>query len=429
MTNKLQLILIYTLVFLHLVMFTTAQNIGINTTGATPNASAMLDISATNKGVLITRVSLTSTTDVTTIANPATSLLVYNTNGGMAGGGVGFYYWNSTAWTKLNDGSVSNSNSLWTANGNNISNANAGYVGIGTNTPFVPLHIKGQRAITLPNGGIETSHVTTLINDTTPASGTGSKIGLYAIVKNHAAANVGILAEAITKDNTNNFGIIGNIIGNGQTGGMAYAIGAVDAVKNGTGALYMDGEARYAGVPNTNEAGTIITNSGNGTMKWSKPAVFRLTNTIRDTIQVGSSKRVRFSNQPQLNTGSYNSSTGELTITEAGFYHLTVNYGYFIIGPTTKGETGCQIMRNGTYMDGAAYYQRFVARVVPLFNIINTMVVDIYNTNTAGDIPVVAYSVDAYLNIGDVITLLHFNSTDGRQMITSDNSFSGFIVR
>jgi hypothetical protein len=68
--------------------------------------------------------------------------------------------------------------------------AGAQNIGIGTNNPFVPLHVKGQKAITLPNGGIETSHVTALINDTTPASGTGSKIGLYSIVKNHAAASI-----------------------------------------------------------------------------------------------------------------------------------------------------------------------------------------------------------------------------------------------
>ena len=80
-----------------------AQNIGINPTGATPNASAMLDVSSFNKGMLIPRVSLTSTSDVTTIANPAISLLVYNTNAGMSNGSVGFYYWNGTTWIKLND--------------------------------------------------------------------------------------------------------------------------------------------------------------------------------------------------------------------------------------------------------------------------------------------------------------------------------------
>lgn len=51
----------------------------------------MLEIQATNKGVLIPRVALTSYTDNVTIANPATSLLVYSQGGGIPNG----YYYNA----------------------------------------------------------------------------------------------------------------------------------------------------------------------------------------------------------------------------------------------------------------------------------------------------------------------------------------------
>ncbi|MBI4931180.1 MAG: collagen-like protein [Bacteroidetes bacterium] len=77
-----------------------SQNVGINLTGATPNSSAGLDVDFTNKGLLIPRVSLTSTTDVITIPSPATSLLVYNTNAAMTGGGVGYWYWDGTKWVQ-----------------------------------------------------------------------------------------------------------------------------------------------------------------------------------------------------------------------------------------------------------------------------------------------------------------------------------------
>jgi hypothetical protein len=59
-----------------------AQSVGIGT--SSPDASARLEVSSTNQGVLIPRVSLTSVTDATTIPNPATSLLVYNTNASLA---------------------------------------------------------------------------------------------------------------------------------------------------------------------------------------------------------------------------------------------------------------------------------------------------------------------------------------------------------
>ena len=79
---------------------TFAQNVGINTTGATPDASAGLDIDYTNKGLLIPRVSLTSNTDILTIPSPATSLLVYNTNAAMTSGAIGYWYWDGSAWVQ-----------------------------------------------------------------------------------------------------------------------------------------------------------------------------------------------------------------------------------------------------------------------------------------------------------------------------------------
>ena len=72
------------------------QNVGIGTT--TPDPSARLDVFSANQGFLLPRVSLTSYTDNFTIANPATSLLVYNTNPTMAGGGPGIYFWSGTHW-------------------------------------------------------------------------------------------------------------------------------------------------------------------------------------------------------------------------------------------------------------------------------------------------------------------------------------------
>ena len=49
-----------------------SQNVGVNATGSPPAASAILDVSATDRGLLIPR-SLTDTADVTTISSPATS--------------------------------------------------------------------------------------------------------------------------------------------------------------------------------------------------------------------------------------------------------------------------------------------------------------------------------------------------------------------
>lgn len=96
-----------------------AQNIAINSTGNTADASSMLDVSSTNKGLLIPRVSLTATNVAGPIASPATSLIVYNTaTAGVAPNNVvpGYYYWNGTQWVQvITNLTMSN---IYTANGN-----------------------------------------------------------------------------------------------------------------------------------------------------------------------------------------------------------------------------------------------------------------------------------------------------------------------
>lgn len=95
------------------------QNVGINATGATPNASAMLDISDANKGLLIPRVALTATNAAGPITSPATSLLVYNTaTAGVVPDNVipGYYYWNGTAWIAFH--TTAAASTAWVLDGN-----------------------------------------------------------------------------------------------------------------------------------------------------------------------------------------------------------------------------------------------------------------------------------------------------------------------
>ncbi|NTW31335.1 MAG: hypothetical protein HGB12_01650 [Bacteroidetes bacterium] len=88
-----------------------AQGISINTSGSLPDNSAMLDISSTligstgptgsRQGILIPRISLSSSTDVGGFHTPlATSLIVYND--GLSGlSPSGFYYWNGEQWQQI----------------------------------------------------------------------------------------------------------------------------------------------------------------------------------------------------------------------------------------------------------------------------------------------------------------------------------------
>ena len=91
--RKLTLFMLSFFAFMHV----NAQT-GIGTT--TPDASAKLDVSSTNKGFLPPRVTLTGISDNSTIASPATGLLVYNT-GTNVGLAAGYYYWNGNAWATI----------------------------------------------------------------------------------------------------------------------------------------------------------------------------------------------------------------------------------------------------------------------------------------------------------------------------------------
>lgn len=90
--------------------YTANAQTGIGTT--TPNASAKLDVVATDKGFLPPRVALTATnafSPITGTSSAATGLLVYNTaSAGTIPNNVvpGYYYWNGSAWIQISGGLV-----------------------------------------------------------------------------------------------------------------------------------------------------------------------------------------------------------------------------------------------------------------------------------------------------------------------------------
>lgn len=128
-----------------------SQNVGIGTN--TPAASAKLDVTSTNSGFLVPRVSLTSTADVSTITAPATSLLVYNTNGGIANGsGAGYYYWTGSIWTRLLSGTSPVTS--WNLAGNGGTNPANQFIGTTDVADFVARTSNVERLRILSGGNV-----------------------------------------------------------------------------------------------------------------------------------------------------------------------------------------------------------------------------------------------------------------------------------
>ena len=108
MTFKSSFFVFLILVVLRINLF---SQVAINSTGNTPDNSAMLDISASNKGLLIPRVALTGTTDNTTIPSPVTSLLIYNT-ATVSDVAPGFYYYTGSDWAPVGEDAYTFENGL-----------------------------------------------------------------------------------------------------------------------------------------------------------------------------------------------------------------------------------------------------------------------------------------------------------------------------
>jgi hypothetical protein len=123
---------LYTFLFVWLY-FPTVVQVGFNTTGAQPDASAMLDIKSENKGLLVPRMTMAQRN---LIASPAKGVMIFQTDNT-----PGYYYNSGTpaapVWTLLGGTA-----SPWLINGSFVY-YNGGNVGMGTHSRAALLHTIG----------------------------------------------------------------------------------------------------------------------------------------------------------------------------------------------------------------------------------------------------------------------------------------------
>ncbi|UOX33542.1 hypothetical protein LXD69_16100 [Flavobacterium sediminilitoris] len=261
------------------------SQVGIGTTS--PDVSSALDIKSNNSGLLIPRVNLLSSTDKTTISNPAISLLVYNTST-ISDVTPGFYYWD-TVWKKMNNAAGAiGTTSGWAFNGNTLTTGSE-YLGTNNyhslafkinNSSFGRFH---------PNGGISIGRGSTSNDEHSIAIGTSANSSAsneaIAIGRNSSASGYRSVALGFNSSSSNNNSIA---LGNFSTasGEQATAIG--------TGATSSGQNATAIGYQATaSQANSIIL--GNSTSSNNKIGIG--TNSPDERLHVNGSIKIVDGNQ------------------------------------------------------------------------------------------------------------------------------------
>lgn len=292
-------------------LLTFAQNnIGIGT--ATPNASAALDVTSTNKGMLIPR--LTSA-QRTAIASPATGLLVFDATT------ESFWFKSATNWIEL----IDTSNNVFKKSGNNIYTTGNTQVGIGT-SPLYDLHIKQTNA----NIGL-TDAATNKVSATITAS--DEDVIMNAYRSTSTAGNIIFQRSGFVGGNPLNAGNVG--IGVPFTSAPTEKLQVNGNIKmqNDEGRIVLhDGTAEKGEVFISGNDVGIGTSPGNtaGKLALSTAGITRLTVGVTGELNrpavTGTSNVLPLVFGRVSASGSILSSTGNFTVVKGvtGLYEITL---------------------------------------------------------------------------------------------------------
>ncbi len=324
-------------------MLVFSQSVGINTDGSQPNASAMLDIKNTSKGILIPRM---STAERNAIAAPAKGLLVFDNNTSS------FWFYNGGAWAEFSTG-----NNGWSLGGNAGTNPAIQFIGT---SDSVPLNFRvynqqagriattgetffGSRAGNSNTAAINSAFGSqSLSNNTTGYSNTASgDRSLFSNTSGHSNVAIGTGALFQNTNRSNLVAVGDSALYNNSTGASFTTYGA-DNTAVGSKALY----SNNIGMSNTaiglrslysNTTGGFNTASGgrslynNITGSYNTASGFNsLNNNYSGSYNTANGYRSLFSND----TGTENTANGVYSLysnttgnynTASGVYSLYFN--------------------------------------------------------------------------------------------------------
>ncbi|MDR3705680.1 MAG: hypothetical protein P4L28_07240 [Paludibacteraceae bacterium] len=294
--------IVTTLVLLIGIAATADAQQGFGT--SSPDKSSILDMVASDKGVLYPRVALTGLTDVTTIPSAATYLTVFNTaTAGTAPNDVtpGYYYWNGTKWIRLL--SVTD---LTFDNG--LTNTSGDVEFGGTLTQPTTIAASGTNTLALT--GLQSGSPST--DSVVVANATTGVLKQVSADRFLASKTTNTLVSAASKLTSTVNGVSANLAP--ATGTIANTLG-FDA----TGTLVIQSPTSLT-ITTTNTLGSsanTITSTVNG-LAATAPAVNSVANTSSANTMLTTVNGIAGSTVPIINTNVLTAAASKLTSTVNG---------------------------------------------------------------------------------------------------------------
>lgn len=256
------------------------NNVGLGT--AAPNNSAQLEMTDTNRGILINRVALTSTASASPVTSPAAGLLVYNTANASSGSTEvlpGFYYWDGSRWIAM--GGTGGKD--WGLQGNAGTTLTSNFIGTTDNTSVAFRSNNSERMRIVNDGRVAINNTTPFVGDRFTVTGASDE---YAINAYASGTGTGVFAFNSGSGN----GVVGITDTGFGTWGQSAASSAVrsGAVALGTATNNSNGMWSVAGVrPTFSTSQNIGVRGVSGSYTSVSPVGYRTIGVNANAIDLG----------------------------------------------------------------------------------------------------------------------------------------------
>lgn len=410
----------FTILLIGLYFLGNAQNVAVNTDGSAADASSILDVKSTSKGMLVPRM---TTTQRTAITSPATGLLVFDTDT------KSFWFYSGSAWTNISGGGAGsftlpyNGSTASSTSALTILNTGAGAAVEGSGSGGAGVYGNSFNGAGI--NALSTNGFGVVANSTNSSAIYGFNANANSAIKGVNSVGDGVRGQSSGNGVAGVSGISTATSGYGVWGSSNTGTGVLAQSSTGV-ALEVNGNLKIAG-GNTNPSnGAILTSDANGNAVWKNNRIaFGIANinTNFSSLPNGTFRKIQFAptdfydfdNNFNLLIGANVTPTSSAFIAPvSGIYHFDASVEFYSVdNPITACAMRLVVNRNGSIS-----FTSGISSLDKPDNFINT--------------PIATFSRDIYLQAGDIVHVEGYqenrDGTDAAIYPSSDTFFNGHLV-